>query len=383
MDKGKPLLTERGNFNISPPSAERLTTAFERAVDVCSGLMTKEAKETLSDLSAGVAWADGRALLDIAKRVAHKIDCDGSLLEQHFGRMLERVMVQFRDMGVTNTTDTLSLKTSEDCLSSVGGNVESKRALEDALALNGGMGQLLSKLGLRVPTGVLLFGPPGTGKTLLGRAVGLMLQKYHIADDKGASGAFLSLKASDIVQSEVGASEKLIVSAFETARKNAPSVIFIDDLALFGERKGSAQLTSTLLECIDGVYNWSEEGAAPAGNRSTMQHRVVVLGATNAPEVIDKAFLRPGRFDLSLEIGLPSYGDLEEILSVHVSQMKLATSADEICKAMATKCLGFSGADLASLCAAAAIRSLSNNHAETGDGVTKRNFHDAHLSRVS
>lgn len=210
--------------------------------------------------------------------------------------------------------------------------------------------------------------------------------------DHNSGGAFISLKASDIVRPEVGNSEKLIVAAFKTAQQNAPSVIFIDEFqALFGDRDGGGfilgQLSSTLLQCMDDIARWSDvEPPINDEGKSGMAKngRIVVLGATNAPWMIDKAFLRPGRFDNAVHVGLPSVKDSEEILRVHVSQMKLApltngaSSVDEICQSMSNLCLGYSGADLAALCRSAAVRCLSN-----GDGaVTQQNFLDACMHDV-
>ena len=196
----------------------------------------------------------------------------------------------------------------------------------------------------------------------------------------------MALKASDIVRPEVGNSEKLIVAAFETARLNAPSVIFIDEFqALFGDREGGSfvlgQLCSTLLQCIDDVTRWSGPEPSDDGGSATQPRkngRVVVLGATNTPWMIDKAFLRPGRFDRAVHVGLPGVEESEEILRVHVSRMKLAPhcSVDDICKAIASLYLGFSGADLAALCRAAAVRCLSGGDGE--NGITKQ-----HLTRRS
>ena len=147
-----------------------------------------------------------------------------------------------------------------------------------------------------------------------------------------------------------------------------------------------AQLASTLLQCLDDVTRWSEAAPptddGPTANTPHQNSRIVVLGATNTPWMIDKAFLRPGRFDRAVHVGLPTMKESEEILRVHVSQMKLAPLADglcpveDICKCIASKrCLGFSGADLAALCRAAAVRCLSNGDGDKG--ITKQYFLDA------
>ena len=137
------------------------------------------------------------------------------------------------------------------------------------------MGHLVSKSWCNVVTVSFIFDlfhaqlsvfNKGTGKTLLARAVALQLNQTDGIEVGSPSGAFVTLKASDIVRPEVGNSEKLIVSAFETARLNAPSVIFIDEFqALFGDRDGGsvvlAQLASTLLQCMDDITRWSSAGS--------------------------------------------------------------------------------------------------------------------------
>ena len=136
---------------------------------------------------------------------------------------------------------------------------------------------------------------------------------------------------------------------------------------------------------MDDIARWSEPPVDDELKLASAKNgRIVVLGATNAPWMIDKAFLRPGRFDRAVHVGLPDVNDSEEILRVHVSRMKLApetdqaSPADDICKSLAELCLGYSGADLAALCRSAAVRCLSK-----GDGsVTKQHFIDARVHDV-
>lgn len=254
--------------------------------------------------------------------------------------------------------------TTADPFSSVGGNTEAKVALQDALAMDPKRRQALQAFGMSPPAGVLLFGPPGTGKTLLARAVAKVLS----SQTNGMGGAFFSLQASEIVRSEVGNSEKELVLAFETARANAPSVIFIDEFqALFTERSSGSggQLASTLLHCMDDISHW-EEGDKVVGNQS---QRVVVMGATNTPWMIDSAFLRAGRFDKVVHVGLPAVADRNSILRVHIQRMRLKDTENELgplCDMLAKQTDGFSGADLAALCRSAAVRCLRQ---QGDDGV--------------
>ncbi|KAL7539811.1 hypothetical protein ACHAXR_009635 [Thalassiosira sp. AJA248-18] len=395
-----------GRFRVPLPSAATRLSALRHFFEVCGVKLSEDAKEELPELAATITWASGGAFMDIARKLVgsrSKMEKDGSSLAS--AQDLKRAMTPGPGQPDAETTsftaDFPSLSTTHGStkakavtFSSVGGNVDAKLALEDALALDPAKRHLLSKFGLQTPTGVLLYGPPGTGKTLLARAVAQMLQRKDDMGAGNAGGSFVALKASDIVRPEVGNSEKLIVSAFETARLNAPSVIFIDEFqALFGDREGGSfilgQMASTLLQCMDDITRWSEidpsidDAPTPP---TQLNGRIVVLGATNTPWMIDKAFLRPGRFDRAVHVGLPGVEDSEEILRVHASKMKLATlkgglsSVDEICKSMSKLCLGFSGADLAGLCRAAAVRCLSSGGGSSG--ITTQHFLDAFMHDV-
>ena len=192
-----------------------------------------------------------------------------------------------------------------DMFSSIGGNTQAKKALLDALAFDDRKRLALARFGMSPPNGCILYGPPGNGKTLLAKATARMMR------DKSSNlihdgGLFISLSASEIVRSEVGKSEKLIASAFDMARKSAPSVIFIDEFqALFtsrddedGQSKGSGRLSSVLLQCMDDIAKWKNADRLVDASESRYAHkRVVVLAATNTPWMVDKAFLRAGRFD--------------------------------------------------------------------------------------
>ena len=222
-----------GRFRVPLPSAMTRLSAFRHAFEVCGVELTNDAIEALPEICATLTWASGGLFLQCAKRLRSELTRRGVsrvASEQDLKRAMMHGSIQAKDDTSSYRADfpSLSRTAKEVSFSSVGGNLEAKLALEDALALSPRKQQLLFTFGLKLPTGVLLYGPPGTGKTLLARAVAQSLERDHM-DIGNAGGAFLSLKASDIVRPEVGNSEKLIVSAFETARQNAPSVIFIDE----------------------------------------------------------------------------------------------------------------------------------------------------------
>ena len=190
-------------------------------------------------------------------------------------------------------TDSDTHKNGKSVFDNVGGNLLAKQALEDALVLDPTTRQVMKRFGLSCPAGVLLYGPPGTGKTLMARAVANLLraslkQNNH---QESLGGPFISMTSTDLVRAEVGTGEKILAAAFETAIKNAPSVIFLDEFqAIFTERSrgGSGKLATTLLQCLDDTSRWLSQATNESDHR-----RVLVLAATNTPWMIDAAFLRP------------------------------------------------------------------------------------------
>jgi len=185
-------------------------------------------------------------------------------------------------------------------------------------------------LGARIPKGVLLVGPPGTGKTLIARAVA-----------GEADVQFLSISGSDFVEMYVGVGASRVRDLFETAKKTAPSIVFIDEIDAVGRRRGAGlggghdereQTLNQLLVEMDGFGQ--NEG-------------VIVLAATNRKDILDPALLRPGRFDRHIYIGQPDEKGREEILQVHAKDKPLADDVSLRTVAQATS--GFTGADLANL----------------------------------
>ncbi len=191
------------------------------------------------------------------------------------------------------------------------------------------------------PRGVLMVGPPGTGKTLMARAVA-----------GEAEVPFLALTGSSFVEMFVGVGASRVRDLFADARKRAPSIVFIDEIDAIGQRRGGSivsndereQTLNQLLAEMDGFDS---------------QTGVVVIAATNRPEILDPALLRPGRFDREVEIPLPNQAERSAILAVHVKQKHLAKDVDLDAVARATP--GFSGADLANLINEAAIVAVRND----------------------
>src|ERR1700753_2499014 len=212
------------------------------------------------------------------------------------------------------------------------------------------------KLGGRMPHGVLLFGPPGTGKTLLARAVA-----------GAAHAAFFSIAASEFIEAIVGVGAARVRDLFAKAKEAAPSIIFIDELDAIGRsRQGSAGITGANDEREQTLDQILTEMDGFEGNDA-----VVVLGATNRPEILDPALLRPGRFDRRVAVQAPDRKGRVEILKVHTRSMPLADDVD--LGALASTTTGMVGADLANLANEAALLAARRGH----DKVNYSDFTDS------
>ncbi|NMG20759.1 ATP-dependent zinc metalloprotease FtsH4 [Brasilonema bromeliae] len=200
-----------------------------------------------------------------------------------------------------------------------------------------------TQIGARIPKGVLLVGPPGTGKTLLAKAV---------AGEAGVP--FFSISGSEFVELFVGVGSSRVRDLFEQAKKQAPCIVFIDELDAIGKSRSSGgfyggndereQTLNQLLAEMDGFA---------AGDAT-----VIVLAATNRPEVLDPALLRPGRFDRQVLVDRPDLSDREAILKIHAQKVKLGEDVN--LAAIATRTPGFAGADLANLVNEAALLAARN-----------------------
>ena len=199
-----------------------------------------------------------------------------------------------------------------------------------------------TQLGARIPKGVLLEGPPGTGKTLLAKAV---------AGEAGVP--FFSISGSDFVEMFVGVGASRVRDLFQDAKKNAPCIVFIDEIDAVARRRGSGlggghdereQTLNQLLEEMDGFG---------------VNEGIIVMAATNRKDILDPAILRPGRFDRDVIVGRPDVGGREEILKVHARNKPLGDDVD--LKQIAQTTAGFSGADLENLLNEAAILAAKEN----------------------
>jgi len=228
--------------------------------------------------------------------------------------------------------------------------MELREAVEDPLLRP----ELYKKVGIEPPKGVLLVGPPGTGKTLMAKAVA-----------NATRATFIRFVGSELVQKYIGEGARLVRELFELAKEKAPSIIFIDELDSVGAKRldsttsGDREVQRTLMQLLSEL-----DGFTPTGN-------VKIIGATNRPDILDDALLRPGRFDRIIDIGLPDTEGREEIFKIHTSYMSISGHIDVRTLAIMTD--GASGAEIRSICTEAGMLAIRDGR----DCVTMSDFERA------
>jgi transitional endoplasmic reticulum ATPase len=317
--------------------------------------------EELADMTYGFVGADLMALaregaMKALRRYLPEIDLDQPVPTE----LLERMQVTMEDFkGALKIVDPSALReflveVPNVTWETVGGLSDVKQQLKEAVEWPLEDPESFERMGIKPPRGILLYGPPGTGKTLLAKAV---------ANQSGAN--FLSVKGPEVLSKWVGESEKAVREIFKKAKQSSPSIVFLDEIDSIAPRRGAYEgshvtesIVNQLLTSIDGLEGM--EG-------------VVVIAATNRPDIIDPGLLRAGRFDRLIKVSAPDEGARLMILKVHTERMPLGKDVDLADLARLTK--GYVGADLESLCREAAIVALREDR--KARVVNKNHFEEA------
>ncbi len=352
--RGKVIVIGATNRAHALDPALRRPGRFDREIEI--GMPDRDGrKEVLEIHTRGMPLADD---IDIEKIAAHThgfvgadiealakesamralreilpdIDMDAEQIPPEVMEALEvgreHVNKALREMEPSTMREVM-VETPDVTWEDIGGLEEAKQELKEAVEWPLQFEDLFGHMGAEVPKGILLSGPPGTGKTLIARAV---------ANESEAN--FISVKGPEFFSKWVGESEKAVRETFRKARQAAPTIIFFDEIDALAPERGSSldsnvseRVISQLLTELDGLE---------------ALHDVVVIGATNRPELIDPALLRPGRFDRRITIGMPDKDAREEIFKVHTKDKPVAEEVD--IKNLAKKTKDMSGADIASIC---------------------------------
>ena len=301
----------------------------------------------LADVTHGFVGADLAALareaaMNALRRYLPEIDLDKPIPTEILQKM-EVKMNDFKDAHKAIEPSALRevlIEIPKVKWEDIGGLEEVKERLKEAVEWPLTDPQMFKKMGIRPPRGILLYGPPGTGKTLLAKAV---------ATESNAN--FLSIKGPEVFSKWVGESEKAVREIFKKAKQSAPSIVFLDEIDALAPRRGTyegSRVTETvvnqLLTSMDGLERMSD---------------VVIIGATNRPDILDPSLLRPGRFDELILVGQPDKEARKEIYAIHTKEMPLADDVD--LDELSEMSEGYVGADIEAICREAAMIALREN----------------------
>ena len=303
--------------------------------------------EKLADRTYGYVGADLAALaresaMNALRRYLPEIDLDKPIPVEVLEKM-EVTMDDFKNAqrGIEpSALREFFVEVPKVSWKDVGGLEDVKQQLRESVEWPLSQPEVFKRLGINAPRGILLYGPPGTGKTLLAKAV---------ANESDAN--FISIKGPEVMSKWVGESEKAVRELFKKAKQVAPSIVFLDELDAIAPRRGAysgshvtESVVNQLLTSVDGLE--SMEG-------------VVIIGATNRPDIIDSSLLRPGRFDRLIMTPSPDEHARKEIFKIHTKNMPLEKdiSLDDLAK----ETDGFSGADIEALCREAAMIALRDD----------------------
>ena len=309
--------------------------------------------EILDDNRMTVKSSTGPSfLVNYSKFLDEKLLVPGSrvaLNQQTFG--IVEVLPSEKDVNVSG----MEIETKPNITyDKIGGLEEQIVEVKETVELPLTEPELFEKVGIEPPKGVLLYGPPGTGKTLLAKAV---------ANETNAT--FIKVVASEFVKKYIGEGARLVREVFELAKEKAPAIIFIDELDAVAAKRlksstsGDREVQRTLMQLLAELDGFESRGD------------IGIIGATNRPDILDPALLRPGRFDRFIEVPLPNLEGRREILKIHTKNMSFDEEADIDLLVDLTD--GLSGADLKAVCTEAGMFAIRNKR----DKIAVADFMDA------
>jgi len=315
--------------------------------------------EKFANMTHGYVGADLEALVKEAamralRRIMPEIDLE---VESVPAEILNKIIVTlddfneaFREMEPSAMREVL-IETPDVLWDDVGGLEEAKQELQETVEWPLKYGRLFDHMNAEPPKGVLLYGPPGTGKTMLAKAVATE-----------AESNFISVKGPEFLSKWVGESEKAVRETFRKAKQASPCIIFLDELDAIAPQRGASfdshvteRVISQILTELDGLEDL---------------HNVTVIAATNRPDIIDPALLRPGRFDRLIYIPIPDPEARKKIFEIHTKRKPLADDVD--LAQLAKRAEGFTGADIASVCNEATMLSIRDFVLKGGDLSEKK-----------
>ena len=330
---------------------ERETKSLRSEVDRFRSppLVLATITEVLDDNRMTVKSSTGPSfLVNYSKFLDEKLLVPGSrvaLNQQTFG--IVEVLPSEKDVNVSG----MEIETKPDITyERIGGLEEQIREVKETVELPLTEPELFEKVGIEPPKGILLYGPPGTGKTLLAKAV---------------ANETIKIVASEFVKKYIGEGARLVREVFELAKEKAPAIIFIDELDAVAAKRlksstsGDREVQRTLMQLLAELDGFESRGD------------IGIIGATNRPDILDPALLRPGRFDRVIEVPLPNVDGRREILKIHTKNMSFDEEADIDLLADLTEDL--SGADLKAVCTEAGMFAIR----EKRDKITVNDFMDA------
>ena len=334
---------------------ERETKSLRSEVDRFRSppLVLATITEVLDDYRMTVKSSTGPSfLVNYSKFLDEKLLVPGSrvaLNQQTFG--IVEVLPSEKDANVSG----MEIETKPDITyEKIGGLEEQIIEVKETVELPLTEPELFERVGIEPPKGILLYGPPGTGKTLLAKAV---------ANETNAT--FIKIVASEFVKKYIGEGARLVREVFELAKEKAPAIIFIDELDAVAAKRlksstsGDREVQRTLMQLLAELDGFESRGD------------IGIIGATNRPDILDPALLRPGRFDRFIEVPLPNIDGRKEILKIHTRNMSLDEEAD--IEILADLTDGLSGADLKAVCTEAGMFAIRDKR----DKITVADFMDA------